>query len=109
MRAERKVLIMERVQHVNRIKGLLFSQGASGYEPLNRDRREHLERLMTGDGRPLPNALKAQISRELDRLELLIEQIAEAEEARDAMLAAAEQSAREPALLLKLKGIGPEF
>jgi transposase len=30
---ERKVLIMERVQHVNRIKGLLFSQGASGYEP----------------------------------------------------------------------------
>ena len=29
---ERKVLIMERVQHVNRIKGLLFSQGASGYE-----------------------------------------------------------------------------
>jgi transposase len=25
---ERKVLIMERVQHVNRIKGLLFSQGA---------------------------------------------------------------------------------
>ena len=31
---ERKVLIMERVQHVNRIKGLLFSQGASGYEPL---------------------------------------------------------------------------
>jgi transposase len=35
---ERKVLIMERVQHVNRIKGLLFSQGASGYEPLRRDR-----------------------------------------------------------------------
>ncbi len=32
---ERKVLIMERVQHVNRIKGLLFSQGASGYEPLH--------------------------------------------------------------------------
>jgi transposase len=106
---ERKALVNERIRHVNRIKGLLFSQGTSGYEPLNRDRREHLERLMTGDGRPLPNALKAQISRELDRLELLIEQIAEAEDARDAMLAAAEQSAREPALLLKLKGIGPEF
>jgi len=40
---ERKVLIMERVQHVNRIKGLLFSQGASGYEPLRRDRRARLE------------------------------------------------------------------
>src|SRR6202162_3525511 len=48
---ERKVLIMERVQHVNRIKGLLFSQGASGYEPLRRDRRARLDALQTGDGR----------------------------------------------------------
>jgi transposase len=31
---ERKVLIGERVRHVNRVKGLLFSQGISGYEPL---------------------------------------------------------------------------
>ena len=36
---ERKTLTAERVQHVNRIKGLLFSQGVSGYEPLRRDRR----------------------------------------------------------------------
>ena len=27
---ERKVLIVERVRHVNRVKGLLFSQGISG-------------------------------------------------------------------------------
>jgi transposase len=105
---ERKALISERVRHVNRIKGLLFSQGISGYEPLNRDRRQHLETLVTGDGRPLPKALKAQISRELDRLELLIEQIGNVETARDGMLAAAEQSAA-PALLLNLRGIGPEF
>jgi len=31
--------------------------------------------LRTGDGRPLPKHLKTQISRELDRLELLLEQI----------------------------------
>ena len=55
---ERKVLIMERVQHVNRIKGLLYSQGASGYEPLRRDRRARLEALQTGDGRCLPQHLK---------------------------------------------------
>ena len=72
---ERKTLTVERVQHVNRIKGLLFSQGVSGYEPLRRDRRQRLDRLETGDGRPLQPHLKAQISRELDRLELLIEQI----------------------------------
>ena len=62
---ERKVLIMERVQHVNRIKGLLFSQGASGYEPLRRDRRARLDALQTGDGRRLPQHLKAQVCREL--------------------------------------------
>ena len=35
---ERNILIAERVAHVNRIKGLLFSQGIR-YEPLRRDRR----------------------------------------------------------------------
>jgi transposase len=88
---------------------LLFNQGVSGYEPLNRDRRERLETLVTGDGRPLPTALRAQISRELGRLELLIKQIGEVEEARNAMLAMAENTMSEPALLLNLKGIGPEF
>jgi hypothetical protein len=49
---ERNVLIAERVKHVNRVKGLLFSQGISGYEPLRRDRRQRLDELTTGDGRP---------------------------------------------------------
>ena len=68
---ERKTLTNERVQHVNRIKGLLFSQGISDYEPLRRNRRQRLDELKTGDARPLPPHLRAQISRELDRLELL--------------------------------------
>jgi transposase len=106
---ERKALTNERVRHVNRVKGLLFSQGVSGYEPLKRDRRKCLEALVTGDGRPLPPALKAQIGRELDRIELLMQQIKEVEQARDAMLVAAEASSQAPALLLNLKGIGPEF
>ena len=54
---ERKTLTKERVMHVNRVKGLLFSQGISGYEPLKCDRHERLEELVTGDGRPLPAAL----------------------------------------------------
>src|SRR5438132_6488109 len=49
---ERKVLTAERVLHVNRIKGLLFCQGISGYEPLRRDRRERLEEIQHSDGRP---------------------------------------------------------
>ena len=50
---ERQVLIKERIEQVNRIKGLLFAQGIAGYQPLRRDRRERLEELRTGDGRPL--------------------------------------------------------
>ena len=72
---ERKTLTAERVKHVNRIKGLLFAQGITDYEPLPRNRRERLEELRTGDGRPLPPHLKAQIGRELDRLELALQQI----------------------------------
>lgn len=106
---ERKALTNERVRHVNRVKGLLFAQGVSGYEPLRRDRRKRLEALKTGDGRPLPAHLKAQVGRELDRLELLLEQIKAVETARDAMLAAAPVVSPAPAMLLNLKGIGPEF
>jgi transposase len=95
---ERKALLNERIRHVNRIEGLLFNQGVSGYEPLNRDRRKRLETLVTGDGRPLPTALR-----------VLIRQIGAVEEARNTMLATAENTASEPALLLNLKGIGPEF
>jgi transposase len=106
---ERKVLTAERVLHVNRIKGLLFCQGISGYEPLRRDRRERLEELQTGDGRPLPQHLKAQVDRELDRLELLLKQIKTVEGERDALLAAAQTAMPAPAaMLLDIKGIGSE-
>ena len=100
----------ERIEHVNRIKGLLFAQGIFDYEPLRRGRRARLEELQTGDGRPLPAHLKAQISRELDRLEILLTQLTAVEAERDALLDAASDAAPEPsAMLARLKGIGPEF
>src|SRR6202521_5556154 len=39
---ERRTLVGERVQHVNRIKGLLFAQGLFRYERRRRGRRERL-------------------------------------------------------------------
>jgi transposase len=111
---ERATLIAERITHVNRIKGLLFAQGISDYVPLRRNRRARLEALRTGDGRELPSHLKAQIGRELDRVELLLEQIKAVEAARDALLAAArkpaDKAAPDPvAMLLALKGLGANF
>jgi len=106
---ERKTLIAERVEHVNRIKGLLFTQGAIDYQPLRRDRRARLEALRTGIGDPLPARLKGLISRELDRLELLLAQIKAVEAERDALLAKQSGQAPAAAMLLAFKGIGPEF
>ena len=107
---ERSTLIKERVQHVNRIKGLLFGQGITDYEPLHRDRRARLETLATGDGRPLPPQLKAEIGRELARIELVCAQIDAVEQQRDALIASMSPNPVEPvSVLLGLKGIGPEL
>ena len=65
---ERRRLIAERVQHVNRIKGLCATQGIYDYSPLRKDRLTRLDDLHTGDGRVLPPQLKAEIVRELKRL-----------------------------------------
>jgi transposase len=101
---ERKALVKERTLHTNRIKGLLFSVGIRGYEPSRRDRRERLGDLRTSDGKPVPLHLKSQLNRELDRLELLNEQIRCVEAERDDMSETSPQ-----AMLATLKGIGPEF
>ena len=106
---ERRTLIKERIGPINRIKGLLAAQGIADYEPMRRDCRGRLEELRTGDGRPLPPRLQAEIGRELDRLELVKRQIAAVEAERDALVQA-EVPARSPAgQLMRLRGIGPEF
>lgn len=107
---ERKILMSERIQHSNRIKGLLFSQGITTYSPLRRDRRTVLETLMTGDGRPLPEHMKRQILREIGRLEQILEQLAAVDAERDAMLATDGcQDTSVVRMLTNVVGVGPEF
>src|SRR6516164_549548 len=105
---ERGTLLKERIQHTNRIKGLLGGQGVRDYNPLRRDRFERLEALRTGNGHELPAMLKAEIRRELDRIALATMQLATVERARDALIRTdAEERNNPAALLLKLKGISP--
>ena len=107
---ERGTLLKERIQHTNRIKGLLSGQGVGDYNPLRRDRFERLKELRTGDGRELPPMLKEEIRRELDRIALVTTQLAGVERARDMLIRAEAEEPNNPAaLLLKLKGLGPEF
>jgi transposase len=107
---ERAILLRERVRHVNRIKGLLASQGITDFEPLHKDRRVRLDALRTGDGRLLPPRLKAELLREIELIELLLLQIAEVETERDS--AAEFDTAQNPspiALLIRLRGIGSQI
>lgn len=109
---ERVALIAERVRLVNRIKGLLFSQGVTGFAPMNRDRRKRFDGLRTGDGRQLEHHLRAEVTRALDRLELLLEQIKAVEATRtDLVTRAADNPAHltGPQLLMRLRGVGPDF
>src|SRR5215211_2849225 len=109
---ERQRLIAERVQHVNRIKGLLATQGIYDVQPLRRDRWERLDELRTGDGRELPPRLRREIEREFKRLELVLEQIEATEAERDAAAmqpVAGDTDAAKVTLLAKLGGIGIEL
>ncbi len=107
---ERDTLIKERTQHVNRIKGLLFTQGVLDYEPMRRDRRARLEGLRTGLGNPVPSHLKKAIGRELDRLEMLMDQIAAVERERGKLLDREKSpETAKAAELVEFRGIGAEF
>jgi len=62
---ERKVLIVERRPARSIASGAAVSQGISGYEAATPRPRERWDMLHTGDGRLLPDHLKAQVRREL--------------------------------------------
>ncbi len=108
---ERKRLVKERVGHVNRIKGLLATQGIYHYQPERVNRRTALELLLGHDGHPLPSALRREIEREIERLELVLKQLRVVEKERDAVLGAAPKDdvmAGAIGHLARLRGIGPE-
>src|SRR5262249_1647499 len=80
---ERSRLICERTAHVNRIKGLLFAQGIRGTNIKARYKTLQIDKLVTGEGRPLPPRLAREIAREIERLGLVQQQIATIEHERD--------------------------
>jgi transposase len=105
---ERTELVSERVGLVNRIGAVLATLGVHDYNPLRRDRRVRLEGLRTALGNSLPANARAKIARMLDRLELLLAQIAELDRQRDAVLEeeAPDKAGRMIQQLTTLRGIG---
>jgi transposase len=106
---EREALIKDRIRYVNRIKGLLATQGIYNYEPLRARRRERLMHLQTGDGHTVPPRLQGELSRLVERLELVLTMLKEVEKERDRQVAASIEAGGAIGHLTKLRGIGPEM
>jgi len=114
---ERQRLVKERTAHTNRIKGLLKTQGIAEFDPRAADAKQRLDSLVTGDGRHLGRRLEEEIVRELQRLALVMGQLAQVEAERDRVIREAKSRLDEPtadchrdgAMLValnRLKGIG---
>ena len=93
---ERNRLHKERNAHSNRIKALLAVHGVRGFHPNRGYKADRLAALRTGDGRPLPPRLVAELTREIARLNLVREQIWTVEGERDALLSDHPEATNDP-------------
>ena len=99
-------LRQERTSHINRLKGLLVSQGVR--LAVNKEFLTQVERVRLWDGSPVPPGLKARLQREYGRLQLVERQIKALESERRAAI----RHSTDPAVelvrhLLRLRAIGP--
>ena len=103
----RELLALKREQthHINRIKGVLISQGVE--MEVMKDFLEELEAVRLWDGSPLPMGIRVLLEREHERLALVREQLRNIETLRKEILRTSEEASIEQVRrLLKLKGIG---
>jgi transposase len=103
----RELLAMKREQtyHINRMKGVLASQGVA--LEVKTDFLEQLKAVRLWDGSCVPPGLQALLVREYERLQLVRAQIQQIEEVRKGILSTSQEPAIEQIRrLLRLKGIG---
>jgi transposase len=97
----------ERVQHTNRIKGLLAGCGLN-VSIINNQFPEVLAKLRTWDGQPVPPELQQRLLREHQRWQLADRQVKDLENERARKI----RNSKDPVVgkvrqLLRLRGIGP--
>jgi transposase len=106
---ERTQLVRERTRHVNRIRGLLTLHGIREVEGLRGGEwRAALDSLTSADGRPLGRFLRAELTREFERLHLVHQQVRQLDAERRAATATAGTFPNAPKVrqLVRLAGIG---
>jgi transposase len=107
---ERECLVGERTRIVNRIKAALARLGVRGFKPTLRKALEHLDALRTPEGTGLPPNTRAELHRDMARLQFVMEQIQQIEAARSQQLeqAGAEGPNAMVRLLAQVVGVGLE-
>jgi transposase len=108
---ERQNLVGERTRIINRMKARLAQFGIRGFKPELRRAREKLAGLCTPEGQPLPPNMMQETLRDMDRLDLIRQQIAVIEQVRLARLTqepASDRRSAMVALLVRVRGVGIE-
>jgi len=107
---ERENLVGERTRIINRMKGALARLGIRGFKPELLRAPEKLATLRTPEGQPLPPNMLEEMRRDMTRLGLVRDQIAEIEQARLARLEQVPPSESQAmmALLARVVGVGIE-
>lgn len=95
----------ERTRQINRIRGLLASQGL--HLQVNSEFLKQLEQARLWDGSPVPEGLRFRLGGEFERLEFIRGQIAEVEAERRRLLRESnDEAVKQARRLMELKAIG---
>ncbi|TIL87782.1 MAG: IS110 family transposase [Mesorhizobium sp.] len=109
---ERGTLVGEQTRLINRVKAILARFGVRSFRLSLRQAADRLESIRTAEGTPLPDNIRAELYRFLERLNLVRAQIRAIEQERLRRLAAAPAAAKGPhamvRLLARIVGIGVE-
>jgi transposase len=103
---ERETLVGEQTTIINRIKATLARLGIRSFNPKLKKAPERLEHLRTPEGEPIPPNTLAEVRRDMERKQLVAEQISQIEKARLEQLKRAPNTGQNLIVLLLVRVIG---
>jgi transposase len=103
---ERETLIGEQTTIINRIKAALARLGIRSFDPKLAKAPERLEQLRTPEGEPIPPNTFAELKRDIERKQLVAEEIRHIEKARLEQLKQAPKTGPNLMVLLLMRVIG---
>jgi transposase len=103
---EREALVSERTRIINRMKSTLVRLGIRDFRPNLRKAPERLRALRTPEGVAVPGNTRAELERDMARLQLIKEQIREIEQMRLTRMAQPPADAPHAMLVLLARVVG---